>query len=71
MTGPCNKVTVTIVDGGLDSSPNRIDEYEAEDIKLVTFRTDRNELGGASPDLKETGRNTGMFEFSIQLKTHD
>lgn len=69
MIGPGNRVTVLIADGGLDASPNRIDEYNAEDVELVTFRTDRSELGEASPDLKETGRNTGVFEFSIQLET--
>lgn len=71
MIGPGDKITILIEDGGLDANPNRIDEYDAEDIELVTFRTDRDELGEASPDLKETGRNTGVFEFSIQLDTDD
>jgi hypothetical protein len=69
MIGPATKMTVLIVDGGLDANPNRIDEYEAEDVELVTFTTDRSEVGEAVVDLEETGENSGIFEFTIQLKT--
>lgn len=69
MIGPGTKVTVLIADGGLDANPNRADEYEAEDVELVTFATDRSEVGEAVPDLEETGENTGIFLFEIQLVT--
>jgi hypothetical protein len=71
LIGPGTKVTVLIADGGLDANPNRIDEYEAEDIELVTFTTHRSEVGEAVPDLEETGENTGIFEFTIQLMTDE
>jgi hypothetical protein len=67
--GPATRLTVLIADGGLNGNAGRIDEYEADDIELVAFRTDRSELGEASPDLKETGENTGVFTFTIQLET--
>lgn len=71
LIGPGTEVTVLIADGGLDANPNRIDEYDAEDVELVTFTTDRNEVGKAVPDLEETGENTGIFEFTIQLMTDE
>jgi hypothetical protein len=71
LVGPGTKVTVLIADGGLDANPNRADEYEADDIELVTFATDRSEVGEAVPDLEETGENTGVFEFTIQLMTDE
>ena len=69
LVGPGTKVTVLIADGGLDANPNRIDEYEAEDVELVTIATDRGEVGEAVPDLEETGQNTGIFTFELQLVT--
>jgi hypothetical protein len=69
--GPATRLTVLIADGGLNGNAGRIDEYEADDVELVTFRTDRSELGEASPDLEETGKSTGVFAFTIQLETDD
>jgi hypothetical protein len=71
LIGPGTKVTVLIAAGSLDANPNRVDEYEAEDVELVTFRTDRSEVEEALPDLEETGENTGIFMFEIQLVTDD
>jgi hypothetical protein len=68
---PSTRLTVLIADGGLNDNAGRIDKYEADGIELVTFRTDRSELGEASPDLEETGKNTGVFAFMIQLETDE
>jgi hypothetical protein len=40
-----------------------MDEYEARDVELVTFATDRGEVEEAVPDLEEMGQNTGIFVF--------
>jgi len=69
LIGPATKLTVTIFDPDLDSSARRIDEYDADKVQLVTFRTDREEIEQASPDIKETGKNTGTFQFTLQLRT--
>jgi hypothetical protein len=69
--GPATRLTVLIADGDLNAQAGRINEYEADDVELVTFRTDRGELGEASPDLEETGENTGVFAFTIQLETDE
>ena len=69
LIGPATKLTVTIFDADLDTSARRIDEYDSDEVQLVTFRTDRSEIDEASPDLKETGKNTGKFQFTIQLRT--
>ena len=69
MIGPGTKMTVLIADGSLDANPNSVDEYEADDVELVTFTTDRGEVDEAVPDLEETGENTGIFMFEIQLVT--
>ena len=66
LVGPGTKVTVLIADGGLDANPNRIDEYEAEDVELVTIATDRGEVGEAVPDLEETGENTSVFRLTFK-----
>lgn len=71
LIGPGTKLTVLIADGSLDANPNRVDEYEADDVELVTFTTDRGEVDEAVPDLEETGENTGIFMFEIQLVTDE
>lgn len=67
--GPGTKVRVLIVDSDLDTSPLRTDAYEGDNKGdgFVTFRTDRRDAGRATPDLEETGPNTGVFRFDIQL----
>jgi hypothetical protein len=67
--GPGSKVQVLIIDSDLDINPLRTDKFEGDNSGngFVVFRTDRREAGRASPDLEETGPNTGVFRFDIQL----
>lgn len=67
--GPGTKVRVLIVDSDLNANPLSSDTFEGDNKGdgFVVFRTDRREAGKASPDLEETGPNTGVFRFDIQL----
>lgn len=67
--GPGAKVRFLIDDFDLNISPSRTDRFDGDDTgdKWVVFRTDRSDAGKASPDIKETGPSTGLFEFEIQL----
>jgi hypothetical protein len=67
--GPGAKIRIQIADFDLNINPQRTDEFEGDDTGdgMVVFRTDRSEAGQASPDLEETGPNTGVFKFEIQL----
>ncbi len=67
LVGPSSEVRITIVDGDLNANPLGVDRYE--DREFVSFRTSRDEVGGARPEIVETGPSTGVFEFTIQLKT--
>ncbi len=66
LVGPGTEITVRIIDSDLNLDALSTDDYD-EDDELVEFRTDRREAGEAFPDLDETGPNTGVFEFTIQL----
>jgi hypothetical protein len=67
--GPGAKVRFLIDDFDLNISPSRTDRFDGDDTgdKWVVFRTDRSDAGKASPDIKETGPSTGLFEFEVQL----
>jgi hypothetical protein len=67
--GPATQLTILIVDSDLNFNPLRTDKFEgdSEGKGIVTFRTDRKEAGRASPDLEETGPNSGVFRFEIML----
>jgi hypothetical protein len=67
IVGPSSEVRITIVDGDLNANPLDVDRYE--DREFVSFRTSRDEVGEARPEIVETGSSTGVFEFTIQLKT--
>jgi len=69
MIGPGTKLTVLIVDNDLNLSPIRTDKFEGDNKGdgIVVFRTDRKDAGRASPDLEETGPNSGVFQFEIEL----
>lgn len=67
LVGPSSEVRITIVDGDLNANPLGVDRYE--DREFVSFRTSRDEVGEARPEIVETGSSTGVFEFTIQLKT--
>lgn len=66
---PSDDVTITISDWDLNSSPLGVDRYE--EPEFVVFRTSRDDLGEAHPEIVETGPSTGVFEFTIQLKTDE
>jgi hypothetical protein len=75
LVGPGTEVTVIITDSDLDQDSRSTDDYDTPDAEsddfFVSFRSDRDEVGEASPDIEETGPNTGVFTFSIELVTDE
>lgn len=69
IVGPSDSVRVVISDSDLNANPRGVDSYE--DPEFVVFRTNRNEVGEAHPEIVETGPSTGLFEFTIQLETDE
>jgi hypothetical protein len=69
IVGPSDSVRVVISDSDLNGNPKGVDDYE--DPEFVVFRTSRDEVGEAHPDIVETGTSTGHFEFRIQLETDE
>jgi hypothetical protein len=69
LVGPSTKLTLLVVDNDLNLNPLKSDSFEGDSKGkgIVAFRTDRKEAGRASPDLRETGPNTGVFQFELQL----
>lgn len=64
---PSDSVNVVVSDWDLNANPRGVDRYE--DPEFMIFRTSRDDVGEAHPDLVETGPSTGLFEFTIQLET--
>jgi hypothetical protein len=75
LVGPGTEVTVIITDSDLDQDSRSTDDYDTPDEDsddfFVSFRSDRTEVGRASPDIEETGPNTGVFTFTIELITDE
>lgn len=69
IVGPSDSVIVVISDFDLNANPRGIDRYEGSEF--VVFRTNRDEVGEAHPEMVETGASTGLFEFTIQLETDE
>lgn len=75
LVGPGTTLNVLIIDSDLDDDSGATDEYgpapgdEDTDDFFVSFRSDRSEVEEASADIDETGPNTGVFEFEIELLT--
>ncbi len=69
IVGPSAEVRIVIIDSDLNANPLGVDRYENPDF--VSFRTSRAEVGEASPEIVETGPSTGIFSFSIQLRTDE
>ena len=73
--GPATVITVLVTDADLNQDSESIDEYVPTQPNtnnfFVNFRTDRSEVGEASPSLEETGRNTGAFSFTLNLVTDE
>lgn len=69
MIGPGTRLTVLVIDNDLNLNPLRTDKFEGDNDGdgMVVFRTDRNDAGRASPDLEETGPESGVFQFQIEL----
>jgi hypothetical protein len=66
---PGNLVQVMLVEPDFNTSPRKIDTIDfGEDNPIFIFKTDRNKAGEASPKLRETGNNTGIFTFDLRLK---
>lgn len=65
--GPSDVVVVVISDWDLNGNPLGVDRYD--DPEFVLFRTSRDEVGEAHPEIVETGASTGLFEFRIELET--
>ena len=75
LVGPGTTVTVIITDSDLDEDSRSTDDYDTPDADsddfFVRYRSDRTEVGRASPDIEETGPNTGVFTFEIELITDE
>ncbi len=75
LVGPGTELLVLVTDLDLDQDPQGTENYDTPDPNgdnfFVSFRSDRDEVGEASPDLEETGPNTGVFEFTIELLTDE
>ena len=75
LVGPGTEITVIITDTDLDEDSRSTDDYDTPDPDsddfFVSFRSDRTEVGRASPDIEETGPNTGVFTFMIELITDE
>ncbi|HKU49574.1 MAG TPA: hypothetical protein VJP79_06465 [Nitrososphaera sp.] len=75
LAAPSDRITITLTDIDLDQKSTSSDSYEPRDTDtddfFVTFRTNRNEVGVASPQVQETGPSSGIFEFTLDLKTDE
>ncbi len=75
LVGPGTEVTVLVTDLDLDEDPKATENYDPEDPDdddfFISFRSDRREVGDASPEIEETGPNTGVFMFTIELITDE
>jgi hypothetical protein len=70
LVGPATTLTVLIVDADLDEDADSVDEWtEVELDGAVEFSSSRNEVNEAGPDIEETGPNTGVFMFELELIT--
>lgn len=70
LVGPATTLTILIVDSDLDADANSIDEYSADELDgKVEFASSRSEVGEGIPDIEETGPNTGVFMFTLELIT--
>jgi hypothetical protein len=71
LVGPGTEITVTITDSDLNEDPDARDDLSEADVgDMVEFSTSRDEVADENeenPGLDETGPNTGVFEFTIQL----
>jgi len=68
LVGPGTKITVHVSDSDLNETPDASDTVAADEGTLK-FRSDRTEVGSATSEMKETGPNSGVFEFKLQLVT--
>jgi hypothetical protein len=77
LVGPATELTILIIDADLDEDADAVDDYIApadavnSDDFFISFSSDRNEVGDGSPDIEETGANTGVFMFTLQLETDE
>jgi hypothetical protein len=75
LVGPGTEITVIITDTDLDQDSRSTDNYDTTDEDgddfFVSFRSDRTEVGRASPDIEETGPNTGVFTFTLEFITDE
>jgi len=73
LVGPGTSITVTVTDTDLNKDASGTDTFTPDepntDNFFVNFRSDRDEVNEASPKLEETGPNTGVFQFTIDLTT--
>jgi hypothetical protein len=69
IVGPSDKVQVVISDWNLNANPKGVDRYD--EPEFMVFRTSRGDVGEAHPDIVETGANTGLFVFTVQLETDE
>jgi hypothetical protein len=75
LVGPATEITVLITDLDLDDDSDSTDKYDTPDPQsddfFVSFSSSRNEVDEGSPDIEETGPNTGVFMFTLELITDE
>jgi hypothetical protein len=75
LVGPGTTIKVLLTDLDLNQDASGTDDYTPADPSsddfFISFRSDRTEVGRASPEIEETGANTGVFEFTIELITDE
>jgi hypothetical protein len=75
LVGPATTLTILVIDSDLDEDADSIDDYDSTDPNgddfFISFGSDRSEVNEGSPDLEETGPNTGVFMFELELITDE
>jgi hypothetical protein len=75
LVGPATTMTILLVDADLDEDADSVDDYDSTDPDgddfFISFGSDRSEVGEGSPDIEETGPNTGVFMFTLELITDE
>jgi hypothetical protein len=75
LVGPATEITILITDLDLDEDSDSTDDYKTPDGSsddfFVSFSSSRNEVDEGSPDIEETGPNTGVFMWTLELITDE
>ena len=68
LVGPGTEITVLVTDSDLNEKASGKDTIAA-DPDVLEFKSDRREVSSSGVEMEETGADTGVFQFTIQLVT--